>query len=84
MVSAHIDNYIAGSRGADGSLGMVKGLKGNEDEDLLGQWFSTFGSQPLQGLNDPFTGVAYQIAYISYISIRIYNSSKTSCKVVTK
>jgi hypothetical protein len=36
------------------------------------QWFSTCGLQPLWGLNGPFTGVAYQIFYISDICL-LYN-----------
>lgn len=43
----------------------------------LFQQFSTCGSKPLGGLNDPFTGVTHQTSCISDISIMIHNSSKT-------
>ena len=50
----------------------------------LEQCFSTYGSRPLGRLNDPFTGVAYQIACISDIYIMIHNSSKNCYKVATE
>ena len=45
----------------------------------LQQCFSTWGSQPLCGSNDPFSGVVYHISCISDIYILIHNGSKMKC-----
>ena len=50
----------------------------------LWQWFVTCGVPPLWRLNDPYTGVAYQISYISDIYIVLPNSSKISYEVARK
>lgn len=51
----------------------------------IDQWFSTYGSWPLWGTNDSFTGFTYQIYYILVIYIMIYKISKNySYKGATK
>lgn len=48
------------------------------------QQFSSCGSRPLWGLNDPFPGVTCQISCLSNIYITIYNEQNYNYEVTMR